>query len=627
MAVQHTFQAEVSQVLRLVIHSLYANKEIFLRELVSNASDAVDRRRFAAIQRPELLGDGETSKIRLSVDKQAGTLTISDNGIGMSRDELEKNLGTIAWSGSRDFLQKLDEAKAEGQSLPQLIGQFGVGFYSAFLVADKVAVVSRAADSETAHRWESTGEEGFSIEPGERDGAGTSVILTLKPDQREYLEPHRLRMLVQRYSDYIAHTIELSKADDEKEFEVVNRASALWQRPPKEVERAQYVEFYKHLAHDWEEPLAYRHFRIEGTQLFTGLLFVPNHPPFDLPDAETRHGVRLHVKRVFVMDNCEELVPRWLRFVRGVIDSEDLPLNVSREILQDNRVVRTIRKQVVQQTLELLVEVARDRPDDYLKFWQAFGAVLKEGLYFDPEHQEKLGKLVRYESAKTHQPIGLDEYIAAMPEGQGAIYYVAAATQKAAASSPHLERARAKGYDVLLMYDPVDPFSMSSFTEYAGKPLVSVTSADLALEGESADSAEKKAEEAAKSPLFERVERVLKDKVEKVRASSRLTDSPACLVIPEGGLAPHVERLLRAQKRELPPVRRILELNLAHPLVQSIERLEAKEPGSARVVEWMELLYDQALLAEGSPIDDPAAFAKRLSTLMTSAAEHDLGSA
>jgi molecular chaperone HtpG len=628
--VRHSFQAEVSQVLNLVIHSLYSNKEIFLRELVSNASDALDKRRFAALEQPGLLEDGEVLKIRIIPDAAAGTLTIWDNGIGMTEAELTKNLGTIAWSGSREFLKNLKQAEG-GQALPQLIGQFGVGFYSAYLVADRVTVTSRAAGQTAAVRWESTGEDGFTVEPAERDSVGTSVVLHLKAEQREYLELGRLRQLVQRYSDYVAHAIELPKSNDEKaaqEFEAVNRASALWQRSPKEVSEEQYTEFYKHLSHDWEAPLGHRHFQIEGTQMFTGLLFVPGRAPFDLFDAEAEHGLRLHVRRVFVMENCEDLTPRWLRFLRGVIDSEDLPLNVSRETLQDSRVVKAIKKQVVHQALELLSEIARERAEDYEKFWRAFGIVLKEGLYFETESKEKLEKLVRFESSSLGKLVSLDDYVAAMPEGQAAIYYALGPSQKVAASSPHLERVRKAGFDVLLLTDPVDSFMINSLSEFSGKPLVSVTAEDLKLPGESAsDEQTKEAATPATEGLFARFREVLKEKVTEVRASKRLTDSPACLVQAEGALPPHIERLLRAQKREMPSQRRILELNLSHPLVKNVSALDEREPGSERVRDWLELLYDQALLAEGSPIEDPAGFAKKLTRLLTTAAEHELSPA
>jgi molecular chaperone HtpG len=621
-SVKHPFQAEVSQVLRLVIHSLYANKEIFLRELLSNASDALDRRRFAAIQRPELLDEGESLRIRLVPDAAAGTLTIWDNGIGMSEDELAQNLGTIAWSGSRDFLEGLKRAENPEGGLPQLIGQFGVGFYSGYLVADRVRVVSRKAGSEQAFAWESSGEQDFTIEPAERDAAGTSVTLHLKPDQREYLEPFRLRRLIERYSDYLAHSIELPKADDPTAFESVNRAAALWRRSPKEVEPAQYVEFYKHLTHDWEEPLAHRHFRIEGKQEFTGLLFLPSRPPFDLFDSERRHGVRLHVRRVLVMDDCAELVPRYLRFIRGLVDSEDLPLNVSREVLQDSRLVQTIQKQIVNQALEMIAELMRDRPEAYEKFWSAFGAVLKEGLYFDPSLRERLAKLLRYESLTAAKAISLDEYAASMKEGQPAIYYVTGPTRAAAAASPHLERIREQGFDVLLMTDPVDTFVMEQFTEYEGKRLLSVTAADLPVDSKGEEEKRPEAEAAEESNLLSRFGDLLKGTVTSVRRSTRLKDSPACLITPEGGLPPHMERLLRAQNREVPLTRRILELNLEHPLVKSIERLDKVDPSRAKG--FVELLYQQALLAEGSPIEDPAEFAKKLTELMTSAAEHEL---
>lgn len=623
--IEHPFQAEVSQVLRLVINSLYGNKEIFLRELISNASDALDRRRFAAIERPELLGPEEKLSIRLLVDRQAGTLTIWDNGVGMSEEELKQSLGTIAWSGSREFLERLQASAGQDKKGPELIGQFGVGFYSGYLVADRVRVISRAAGSEQAHAWESTGEKGFTIGPAERDSVGTSVELHLKEDQKEYLEPYRLRSLVGRYSDYIAHPVELAKEGATDEFESVNRANALWQRSPREVEKAQYVEFYKHLTHDWEEPLIYRHFHIEGTQMFKGLLFVPSKPGVDLFEAETRHGVRLHVKRVFVMEDCSDLVPRFLRFVRGVIDSEDLPLNVSREILQDSRLVRTMRRQVTSQTLDMLSELAVERAEDYQKFWTAFGPVLKEGLYFEPEYKDKLAKLMRFESAAASKLVSLDEYVGSMKEGQPAIYYLTGATRQIAASSPHLERVRAQGYDVLLLSDGVDPFVMTTFTEYEGKPLMSVSSVELKLDEESEKKEGEKEEPGESVALLQRMERFLSERVTAVRSSSRLTDSPACLVTPEGGMAPHIERLLRAQKKDLPASRRILELNLTHPLVKSLERLEQREPGSERVKQWAELLYDQALLAEGSSVEDPALFAKRLTTLMTAAALHELG--
>jgi molecular chaperone HtpG len=619
-AVNHSFQAEVSQVLRLVIHSLYSNQEIFLRELLSNASDALDKRRFSALQRPELWTGDEPLKVRLSPNKEQGTLTLWDNGIGMTDEELKQSLGTIAWSGSREFLKKLEGQSAE--ALPQLIGQFGVGFYSAFLVSDRVEVVSRAAGAEKAHRWESTGEGGFTIDEAERDSVGTSIILHLKKDALEYADPYRLRQLVERYSDYLSYPIELQKTGKEDEFEAINRGTALWQRSPKDVTEEQYQELYKHLTHDWQPALLHRHFRIEGTQEFSGLVYVPSRAQMDLFEPDAKHGVRLHVRRVMVMESCEELVPRWLRFVRGVVDSEDLPLNVSRELLQDSKIVLTIKKTLQNQVLDALADLAKDKPEEYEKFWGLFGAVLKEGLHFDPETGEKLNKLLRYESAATGKLVSLDQYLEAAPADQQAIYYVTAPSKAVASQSPFLEKVRQKGYDVLLMTDPVDPFAVSGLTEYGGKKVTSVASPDLKL----GDEPEQKPEDTQtkeQTALLDRFGAVLKDHVSSVKASSRLLDSPACLIVPEGGLPPQIERLIRAQGRELPKSQRILELNLEHPLLRNLQKLEDASPGSERVQEWMHLVYDQALLAEGSPIEDPAAFAKRLTKLFTSASEKE----
>ena len=622
-AVNHSFQAEVSQVLRLVIHSLYSNQEIFLRELLSNASDALDKRRFSALQTPGLWSSDEPLKVQLIPNKEQGTLTISDNGIGMGEEELKQSLGTIAWSGSREFLKQQLEAKsADAKDVPQLIGQFGVGFYSSFLVAERVEVVSRAAGTEQAFRWESTGEGGFSIDQAERASVGTSIILHLKKDALEYADPYRLRQLVERYSDYLSYPIELLKTGTTNEFEPINRGTALWQRSPKEVTAEQYDELYKHLTHDWQPPLGHRHFRIEGTQEFSGLVYVPSRAQVDLFEPDAKHGVRLHVRRVLIMESCEELLPRWLRFVRGVVDSEDLPLNVSREVLQDSKIVRTIKKQVQNQVLDLLAELAKDKPAEYEKFWGLFGPILKEGLHFDPDTGDKLNKLLRYESAATGKLVSLDEYLAAAPADQQAIYYVTAPSKAVASQSPHLEQVRKKGYDVLLMTDPIDPFAISGLSEYAGKPVVSVASPDLKLGGDDEKKSEEKPSEQ-QTALIDRFGTVLKEQVSSVKASTRLHDSPACLIVPDGGLPPQIERLMRAQGRELPKSQRILELNLEHPLLKNLERLEQAAPGSEKVQEWMHLIHDQALLAEGTPLDDPAAFAKRLTRLFTTASEKE----
>ena len=623
----HQFQAEVNQVLRLVINSLYRHREVFLRELISNASDALDRVRFRAIREPDLLPAGETPRIRISVDREAGTLTVQDNGIGMTAEELEKNLGTIAWSGSRDFLEQLEQAREADEEGLQLIGQFGVGFYSAYLVAERVEVISRAAGSDAAHRWSSDAQESFTIEPAERAERGTSVILHVKADQRDFLDSLRLRELVARYSDYVSHPIEMpqpGKEGDQQaapEYRAINTASALWQRSPSDVKDEQYEEFYKHLTHDWEGPLAWRHFHIEGTQMFTGLLFIPRRPPFDLFDPNPHHGVRLHVQRVFVMDEAEELVPRWLRFVRGVIDSEDLPLNVSREVLQDSRAARTIQQQMVGRTLDLLDELAANRAEAYVQFWEAFGAVLKEGFHLDPGRKERLAKLVRYHSSNGDELTSLDGYVERMPEGQPAIYYAAGMDRRVLQRSPHLEALRQRGYEILLMTDPIDPFAVDVLEKYRDLPLVSAMTADLKLPEPSADADETQASKGAvDATLLERIQKVLSDRVGEVRASSRLTDSPACLVVPEGGLQPHIERMLRARQMDLPVTQRILEVNSAHPLLKAIGGMVRSGDQAEQVDDWIEVIYAQAQLAEGSPVDDPARLAQQLTQLLTSAA-------
>jgi molecular chaperone HtpG len=625
------FQAEVGAVLRLVVNSLYSHKEVFIRELVSNASDALDRLRFESLTDQHLLPEGEELKIRLSVDKEARTLTIEDNGIGMSAEELAQNLGTIARSGTREFLKKIEDIKGAQNSGVQLIGQFGVGFYSAYLVADKVEVVSRKAGTSEAHQWVSEGKEGFSIEPAERARQGTTLVLHLKDDQEEFLQEYRLRSLIERYSDYISHPIELKRAPknkaDEKadesqseteQFDRINRANALWQRSPKDVTADQYKEFYKHLTHDWEEPLAYRHFRVEGTQMFTGLLFLPKHPPFDLFDPSSKHGVRLHVQRVLIMENSEELLPKWLRFLRGVVDSEDLPLNVSREMLQDSRAVRTIRKQVTNHALSMLEELDRDRSEDYATFWEAFGTVLKEGLHFDPEDKDRIAKLLRFSSSTEDSTVSLASYVSRMKEGQKAIYYAIGPSLSVLAASPHLETLRKRGYEILLLTDPVDPFVMSNLPEFEGKPVKDAMAADLDL---SMDGDKKEPEDDTKDPLLERIQSILAGKVKEVRASKRLADSPVCLVLPEGAMAPHIERMLRARQMDVPESKRVLEVNRDHPVIVSLRKLVLVEPNSPKLEEWVELLYDQALIAEGSPPEDPGRFSKRMAQLLTAASE------
>jgi len=625
------FKAEVGQVLNLVINSLYSDKDIFLRELVSNAADALDKLRFESLAKPELTPDGHEPRIRLIPDKVARTLTIWDNGIGMSAASLSKDLGTVAHSGTREFAEKL--AAAQQGAAATLIGQFGVGFYSGYLVADKVEVVSRAAGSAEAHRWSSDGKDSFTVEPAQRDAIGTSVILHLKGDQEGYLDEYKLRDLVRRYSDFISHKIELlvtrdSEKDGEKEkLEVINQANALWTRPKSEITEEQYDELYRHLTHDWEKPLAHTHFQVEGTQMFTGLLFVPKRPPFDLMAPDAPSGVRLYVRRVFIMDECDALLPRWLRFVRGVIDSDDLPLNVSRELLQDSSTVRTIKKQVSRRVLDLLLDLAESRPDDYLEFFRKFGPVLKEGLHFDPSYKDKLQKLVRYETSKGDELRSLGQYVAGMQEGQKAIYYAIGPSKALLEHSPQLEGLRSKGYEVLLMTDGVDQWAVEGLGELDGKPFVNAMEEGLSLDGEAPkDDADNDGDEkpAAKDPgelgpLLERCKQILANNVGEVRLSDRLTDSPVCLVLPKGGLPAHIERLMRVHQADLPSQKRILELNPKHSLIAKLREEHARDGASTKVQEWVEMLYDQALLAEGSPLPDPIRFAARVATLMQNA--------
>ncbi len=617
----HSFQAEVNQVLHLVIHSLYSNKEVFLRELVSNASDAIDKLRFAALTDGELLKDDPTLHIRITTDAEAGTLTIEDSGLGMTKEELTEHLGTVARSGSRALVERLAQ---QGGQAPQLIGQFGVGFYSAFLVANKVEVISRPAKGGPAHRWVSDGKDTFTIEPAERGSRGTAVVLHLAPEHKEFLDAYRVRELVRRYSDYVEHPIQMRKpvqgatTDIVPEWETLNRAVALWQRPKNEITDAEHEEFYKHLSHDFEGPLARTHFRVEGTQEFAALLYLPKRAPFDM-DLQNK-GVRLFVKRVFVMDDCTELVPEWLRFMRGVVDSNDLPLNVSREVLQDATIVRGIKKQLTKKTLDLLEELAKDRPADYLAFWRAFGAVLKSGIHLEPEHKARLAPLLRYESTHDDGLSSLPEYVARMKEGQPAIYYAFGDRKETLTGSPYLEALRARDYEVLFMTDPADEWIADGLAEFDGKKLVSVMRADLQLDS-STDTDGKRPEVETPpelKPLLEKMRALLQDKVTEVRASNRLTDSPVCLVVPEGSHHAYVEKMLKNFGRGIPKQRRVLEVNPGHPLIGRMKALV--ESGSADLEGYVELLYDQALLQEGSSLPDPQKFAKRLTELMSKAA-------
>ncbi|SAI23985.1 heat shock protein 90 [Bordetella ansorpii] len=619
------FQAEVKQLLHLMIHSLYSNKEIFLRELVSNASDACDKLRFEAIDHPELFeGDSELA-IRVDYDKDARTITISDNGIGLSREEAIANLGTIARSGTREFFSQLTGDKKKDA---QLIGQFGVGFYSSFIVADKVTVVSRRAGAASAIRWESDGQGEFTIADAERASRGTDVTLHLREDEDELLNGWKLREILRRYSDHISLPIRMAKEEwnEEKgeqakteELESVNKANALWTRSKGEIEDEQYREFYKTVSHDFDDPLAWTHNRVEGRSEYTQLLYVPKHAPFDLWDRDARRGVKLYVKRVFIMDDAEQLLPSYLRFVRGVIDSADLPLNVSREILQESRDVRAIREGSAKRILSLLEDIAENKPEDYAAFWAEFGQVLKEGAGEDTANQERIAKLMRFSSTHTGeatQTVSFTDYVSRMKEGQDKIYYVTADAFSAAASSPHLEIFRKKGIEVLLMADRVDEWMLSYLREFDGKSLVSVAKGGLDL-AELADEEEKKRQsEVAEDfkPLVERLQTTLADQVKEVRVTLRLVDSPACVVVGQNELSPHLLRMLKAAGQEAPDVKPVLEINPEHALVARIRNASDDEFG-----DWARLLLDQAMLAEGAQIADPAAFVKRMNALLLKA--------
>ena len=611
-----SFQTEVKQLLQLMIHSLYSNKEIFLRELISNASDACDKLRFEALA-DDALYEGDTDlKLHVGFDKEARTITITDNGIGMNRQEVMDNIGTIASSGTRKFLEALSEDQSQNA---QLIGQFGVGFYSSFIVADRVTVETRRAGLGKEHgvRWESSGEGEYTLETIEREARGTSVTLHLREDADEFLDDFRLRSIIRKYSDHISLPILMPKLDEEgkptDELETVNKASALWTRARSEVSDEEYKEFYKHVAHDFEEPLSWLHNKVEGTQSYTTLFYIPKRAPFDLYDRDKRYGVKLYVRRVFIMDDAEQLMPNYLRFVRGVVDSDDLPLNVSREILQRNRQIDTIRNGSVKKILAHLEKLAKDEPEQYAEFWQAFGNVLKEGPAEDFGNKEKIAGLFRF--ASTHndsdaQNVSLDDYLGRMQDKQEKIYYITAESYAAAKSSPHLELFRKKGIEVLLMYDRVDEWMMSFMEEYEGKPFVSVAKGALDL-GELEDQQEKekaeKAEQDYKS-LLERMQKVLEGKVKEVKVSHRLTDSPSCLVVAEHDMAMSMQKLLKQAGHNVPNIEPVLEINPDHPLVTRLQKVEDEQDFN----DWSRILFEQAMLSEGGQLEDPVAYVSRV---------------
>ena len=617
------FQAEVKELLNLMIHSLYSNREIFLRELVSNASDACDKLRFDALNDPSLFEGDSEPRIRIDYDPSARTITVGDNGVGMNRDEVIENLGTIAKSGTREFFSQLT---GDQQKDTHLIGQFGVGFYSSFIVADRVTVFTRRAGEPAGKgvRWESDGGGEFTIEPAAKPGRGTEVTLHLREGQDDLLAGPRLRSIVRKYSDHIVQPILMPKEEwkdgkPEKlaEFETVNQASALWARARSEISDDEYKAFYKHVGHDFGEPLAWTHSHVEGRHEYTLLLYIPSHAPFDLWDRDSRHGVKLYVRRVFIMDDAKQLLPAYLRFVRGIVDSSDLPLNVSREILQESKDIETLRSGSTRKVLDLLATLADKEKDKYATFWTEFGRVLKEGVGEDYANRDRIAGLLRFASTSADaadESVSLADYVARMKEGQDRIYYVTAETFNAARNSPHLEIFRRKGIEVLLMPDRVDEWVVSHLTEFDGKSLVSVAKGGLDL-GALEDEGEKKQGEQEASelaPFIEKVRKSLGERVKDVRVTRRLTDSPACLVADEHDLGGNLARMLKAAGQQAPASKPILEVNPKHPVVVRLR------DETHHFDDWAMVLFDQALLAEGGQLDDPASFVRRINQLMLS---------
>ncbi len=601
------FQTEVRQLLQLMIHSLYSNKEIFLRELISNASDAADKLRFEALATPDLMGDDHDLAIRIELDKDKRTLTVSDNGIGMSRDELVSNLGTIARSGTAEFLQQMT---GDQQKDAQLIGQFGVGFYSAFIVADNVVVETRRAAEEEGTRWESDGQGEFTVEPVEKGERGTRVTLHLKEDEAEFAESFRIESLIRKYSDHIAFPVTLIAGDEEPRE--VNSATALWTRSRSEVDDDEYKEFYKHLSHDFADPLIWSHNRVEGKREYTSLLYIPTNAPFDLWNREAPRGLKLYVQRVFIMDDAEQFLPLYLRFVKGVVDSSDLPLNVSRELLQQNPELTAMRSALTRRVLDMLKKLSQG--DDYQAFWEQFGQVLKEGVVEDHGNKETLAKLLRFATTRDDsdsQQQSLDGYVERMQEGQDKIYYILAENYSTAVASPHLEKLQKSGTEVLLLTDRIDPWVVDSLSEYDGKQLVDVARASTAVSEPGAD--EKSDDKAGEhSELLKKIQEVLAERVAAVNVSQRLVDSPACVVAAEDEVNPQVRRMLEAAGQAVPESKPILEVNVEHPLLLRLGR----EADDLRFEALSNIVLDHALLAEGSQLENPAAYVQRVNQLI-----------
>ena len=620
------FQTEAKRLLHLMIHSLYSNREIFLRELISNASDAIDKRRFAAVQDAGLSVEGGEHRVRVSVDKDAKTITVEDNGIGMTRDEVIANLGTIAKSGTAAFVEQLsgDERKDS-----QLIGQFGVGFYSSFIVAERVEVITRKAGTEEGTRWESEGEDEFAIEDAQRDTAGTTIILHLKDEAEEFADDWRVRSVIKKYSDHISVPVEMPKAkteDDDAnavpEWEAVNEAKALWTRSRSDISDDEYKEFYRHVSHDYEDPLTWSHNRVEGKLEYTSLLYIPTKAPFDLWNREGARGLKLYVQRTFIMDDAERFLPLYLRFFKGVLDSSDLPLNVSREILQQNPQVDAIKSAMTKRVLDMLSKLASNDAEQYQSFWDTFGQVLKEGPAEDFANREKVAKLLRFASTHTdgsEQVVSLGEYVERMKEGQDAIYYVVADSHNTAKHSPHIEALRKRGFEVLLLSDRVDEWLMSHLMEFDGKALKDAAKGDLGIEDDSEE--DKKALEEAKeanAALVERMKTVLEGRVTEVRPTLRLTDSPACLVVAEHDMGAQMRRILEQAGQTVPDTKPALEINAEHPLLKRLD----SEQDEDRFADLTHILMDQATLAEGSSLEDPSSYVARLNKLLVELSNH-----
>lgn len=613
------FQSEVKQLLHLMIHSLYSNKEIFLRELISNASDAADKLRFRALSVPDLYeGDGDL-RVRISVNKENRTLTLSDNGIGMRRDEVIENLGTIAKSGTKAFLESMGTDQAKDS---QLIGQFGVGFYSAFIVADKVTVRTRAAGAKADEGvfWESAGEGEYTLADIEKADRGTEITLHFRAGEDDFLDTWRVRNVISKYSDHIALPVEIETKDEDNDtttWEKINKAQALWTRNKAEISDEEYQEFYKHIAHDFSDAAAWSHNRVEGKQEYTSLLYIPQRAPFDMWNRDSKHGLKLYVQRVFIMDDAEQFMPKYLRFIRGLIDSNDLPLNVSREILQDSRVTQSLRAALTKRCLQMLEKLAKDDAEKYQQFWKEFGLVLKEGPAEDHANQQAIAKLLRFattQSESAEQTISLDDYLSRMVEGQDKIYYITADSYAAAKSSPHLELFRKKGIEVLLLSDRIDEWMMSYLTEFDGKTFQSVSKADESL-NQLADEeveAQKEAEKALE-PFVERVKTLLGERVKEVRLTHRLTDTPAIVTTDANEMTTQMAKLFAAAGQSVPDVKYIFEINPEHALVKRV----ADTHDEAQFAEWVELMLDQALLAERGTLDDPNQFIRRMNQLLT----------